>query len=269
MDFRARYGPWALVTGASSGLGEEYARQLARRGLNLLLLARRAERLDRLAEELRREFRIDAKTLPCDLADPVALRSAIAAASAHEVGLLVNNAGFGWSGSMLEQDEASISRMVRVNCEAPVLLARAMLPAMARRGRGGMLVVASVAGHLSTPWMSLYGGTKAFDLHWGEGVAVEMRSQGVDVLVSSPGHTRTEFHGAAGVDQSATGGSSSPVDVVRTALDALGKREHRSHGALNRILITLPRLVTRRLLATAAGSLLGRRLRRSQTQRSP
>lgn len=268
MDLRQRYGPWAMVTGASSGLGECFARALAAQGLHLLLVARRAERLERLAADLRRECRVEAVAVPADLTEETGLQAAVTSAHGREIGLLVNNAGFGWSGAFLEMDEARIRRMVRLNCEAPPLLARALLPEMVRRQRGGMIVVASVAGHMPTPWISLYGATKGFDLLWAEGLAVELRGSGVDVLALSPGHTRTEFHEAAGVSGAAAGGSAKPEEVVRSALAVLGRKEQHVPGALNRVLTWLPRLGTRRTVASGAGALLARRLRSRREERS-
>lgn len=264
MELRARYGPWALVTGASSGLGECYARELARQGLDLLLTARRLERLERLAADLRREQRIEAAAVAADLTTEDGLAAVAAAAAEREVGLLINNAGFGWSGPFLEMDEDRLRRMLRLNAEAPLRLARAVLPRMLRARRGGMIVVGSVAGHMPTPWIACYGATKACVQSWGEALAVELRGSGVDVLVHAPGHTRTEFHGSAGIHGAAAGGSARPEDVVRDALAALGRKETRVPGALNRVLAAAPRLATRRLVASGSGWLLGRRLRRSR-----
>jgi short-subunit dehydrogenase len=267
MDLRSRYGRWALVTGASSGLGEAFARALARQGLGVILVARRAERLERIAADLRREERVQAVAVPADLTTEEGLAAVAAAAAAQPLGVLVNNAGFGWSGAFVEQEEERIRRMIRLNCEAPARIARAVLPGMVRERRGAMILIASVAGHMSTPWIGLYGATKAFDLHLGEALAVELRGSGVDVLTVSPGHTRTEFHGAAGVSGAATGGSMLPEVVVRDALAALGRREHRVPGALNRALSWLPRFLPRRAMASAAGALLARRLERTRRER--
>lgn len=266
MDLRGRYGSWALVTGASAGLGECFARELGRQGLNLVLVARRAERLERLAADLRRECRIEAVALAADLVEEAGLAAVAAAAAERPIGIFVNNAGFGWSGAFVDQDEDQIRRMIRLNCEAPARLARALLPAMVRDRRGAMIVIASVAGHMATPWIGLYGATKAFDLHFGEALAVELRGSGVDVLTVSPGHTRTEFHGVAGVTSEVLGGSAQPEDVVRDALAALGEREHRVPGLLNRVMCWLPRFTTRRFSAGTAGALLARRLKQTQEE---
>lgn len=267
MDLRSRYGQWALITGASAGLGACFARELARAGFDLILVARRTERLERLAADLRREFRVEAVVVTADLSEESGLEAVLRAARAQPLGLLVNNAGFGWSGAFIEQDDAQIRRMVRLNCEAPARIARAVLPGMVRAGRGAMLLIASVAGHMPTPWISLYGASKAFDLHLGEGLAVELRGSGVDLLTVSPGHTRTEFHQAAGVSGAATGGSAEPEDVVRDALAVLGRKRGRVHGGLNRVLCWLPRIAPRSAMASAAGWLLARRLHRSREAR--
>lgn len=263
MDLRGRYGPWALITGASAGLGECFARELAARGMDLLLVARRGERLERLAADLRRERRVQAVPVVADLGGEAGLAATIAAGRGCELGLLVNNAGFGWSGPFLEQGDARIRAMLRLNCEAPARLARALLPDMVQRRRGAMIVVASVAGFMPTPWISLYGATKGFDLLWGEALAVELRGSGVDVLALAPGHTRTEFHQVAGLTDAVVGGSAAPEAVVRDALAALGCRATRVPGVLNRLMAWSPRTVTRRFAARCSGALLGRRLRQT------
>ncbi|MFQ5748437.1 MAG: SDR family NAD(P)-dependent oxidoreductase, partial [Planctomycetota bacterium] len=205
-DFPARYGPWALVTGASSGLGRAFAAALGGRGLNLLLVARRGDRLGELAAGLAAASRgghpeggprgapgFEALPVPLDLTAPDALPRLREAAGEREIGLLVSNAGFGYCGGFAEQDPERVREMVRLNCEVPALLARAFLPPMRARGRGGMILVASTAAYQATPWMALYGATKGFDLLLGEALGAEFAPRGVDVLTVSPGHTDTEF----------------------------------------------------------------------------
>jgi short-subunit dehydrogenase len=256
MEFIRRYGPWALVTGASSGLGEQFAHALAQRGLNLVLVARRLDRLERLAADLRRERRIQTRVIALDLAQPDAAQQLEAALAGTELGLLVNNAGFGWQGSFLAQDPAEITRMVRVNCEAPALIARLLLPRLAARGSGGMVVVASTSAYQGVPGMSVYGASKGFDLLLGEALAVELSSSGIDVITVAPGHTATEFHAIAGVTKGTTGPSARPEEVVKETLERLGRKHSFVHGRLNRLLVFLQRFGTRRLAASVAGRLI-------------
>jgi short-subunit dehydrogenase len=260
-SFRERYGPWAVVTGASAGLGACFARDLGARGLDLVLVARRADRLEQLAGEIRDAHRVEVRVVPVDLTAegaPDRLRDATAGL---EVGLLVNNAGFGACSPFLDGEPARDARMVRLNCEAVVAVAHAFLPTMAARGRGGMVVVASTASFQATPWMSLYGATKAFDLHLAEGLAVELAPRGVDVLALCPGHTATEFHEVAGVSGPVAGGAADPAVVVRGALDRLGRRRHWVPGWLNALMAWGTRFAPRRFVAGAAGRMLGSRLR--------
>lgn len=260
MDFRARFGPWALVTGASSGLGAAFAQALARRGLNLALTARRADRLEALAAELRRTAQVATRTVPLDLTQAGAAEKLSNAVADLELGLLVNNAGFGWQGSFLEQEPDQIARMVRLNCEAPALLARAFLPRLAASRRGGMILVASLAGFQPTPWIAAYGATKGFDLLLGEALAVELRSHGVTVLTLAPGPVDTEFHGVAGVRDSAIGARMDVDEVVRGALERLGRADLYVPGAKMRVLAFGQRFLPRRAVAFFSGRMIRRRM---------
>src|SRR6476659_369995 len=168
----------ALITGASSGIGEQFARQLAARGHDLVLVARRADRLERLAAELPTK----AHAVPCDLAtDAASLRDRVAELGI-EVELLVNNAGFGTSGPFLDNDPNRDAEEVRVNCEAIVTLTHAFLPGMVQRGRGGIINVASSAGMQPIPYEAVYAATKAFVISFTDALHTELRSSGVRVL---------------------------------------------------------------------------------------
>lgn len=256
MSWRARYGPWALVTGASAGLGREFATQLAERGLNLLLVARRADRLEELADTLARRHGVKAEAHPADLLDEAGLDNTLALAASHEVGLLVNNAGFGWVGRFVESDPEHLRRMTRLNCEVPTLLARAFLAPMATRRRGGMIIVASLAGFQPTPWMSLYGATKAFDLMLGEGLAVELGERGVDVLSLCPGSTRSEFHDIAGVTGESDDHRADPVEVIHGTLDRLGSQAVYVPGTKNWTTAFVQRFLPRAVVRTLSDHML-------------
>lgn len=261
MDFAQTYGPWALVTGASSGLGECYARALAQRGLHLIVTARREERLRTLAEELRTEHGVHVDTVAADLLKPDALGPIEQAIEDRELGLIVCNAGFGASGRFHELDRERQIDMVRLNCEAPVRLLHALCPALIQRGRGGVIMLASTASFQCTPWMSVYGASKAFDLHLAEGLTVELGAHGIDVLSVCPGHTATEFHQVAGVEKAAVGGApADPVEVVEQSLRKLGRQMTWTHGRRNRWMGFSTRLVPRSISAWAAGKILRKRL---------
>src|SRR4051812_10768587 len=209
----------ALITGASSGIGEQFARQLAARGQDLVLVARRADRLERLAAELP----TDAHAVPCDLAtDAGSLRERVADLGV-EVDLLVNNAGFGTSGPFLDQDAAREAEQVRVNCEAIVILTHAFLPGMVERGRGGIINVASSAGMQPIPYESVYAATKAFAISFTDALHTELRGSGVRVLAVNPGPVPTEWQEAAGYGPDRVGvvpGQIAADQVVRESLAA-------------------------------------------------
>src|SRR6476659_4232719 len=193
----------ALITGASSGIGEQFARQLAARGHELVLVARRADRLEQLATELP----TDAHAVPCDLAtDAASLRERVAELGV-EVDLLVNNAGFGTSGPFLDNDPRRDAEQVRVNCEAIVTLTHAFLPGMVQRGRGGIINVAS----------------RAFAISFTDALHMELRGSGVRVLAVNPGPVPTEWQEVAGYGPDRVGvvpGRIPADQVVRESLAA-------------------------------------------------
>jgi len=188
----------ALITGASAGIGEEFARQLAGRGYDLILVARRRDRLEQLAEQVP----TTAHVIECDLAtDATALPGEIEKLGV-DVDLLVNNAGFGLRGRFLEQDPKREAEMVRVNCEAVVTLTHAFLPGMVEHGRGGVITVASTAGMQPLPYETTYGASKAFAISFMEALSMELRGTGVRALVVNPGPVKTEWQSVAGYDES-------------------------------------------------------------------
>jgi uncharacterized protein len=211
----------ALVTGASAGIGEQFARQLSGRGYRLVLVARRTDRLERLAAELE----TDAEVIGCDLGSEAAGLPSRVEALGAEVDLLVNNAGFGLRGRFLGSDPGQDAEMVRVNCEAVVILTRALLPAMVERRRGGVITVASTAGMQPLPYEAVYAATKAFALNFTEALHAELRGSGVRVLAVNPGPVPTEWREVAGYDESTNvmPGEISAEQVVREALAAYDK----------------------------------------------
>jgi short-subunit dehydrogenase len=190
----------ALVTGASSGIGAEIARELARRGHGLTLVARRKEKLDALAAELGDQHGIRAETLGCDLSKP-ASRDRLPGrveALGLDVEILVNNAGFATGGAFYESDPSRELEQVLVLVEAVVSLTAAFLPAMVKRGRGGILNVASTAGMQPLPYSAGYSAAKAYVLTFSEAIHQEVRGLGVSVTALAPGPVDTEFWEQAG-----------------------------------------------------------------------
>ena len=161
-DFRASYGPWALVTGASSGIGEQFARQLARRGLNVLLVARRRERLAALAGELTRRRGPQAEVIAVDLGEATAVDQVLAAVADRDIGLVVSNAGFGLKGAFGSASRATLESMFNVNARTPLLLLHELLPRLRARTKAGIILTGSQEGEAPFPWSAAYAATKAF-----------------------------------------------------------------------------------------------------------
>jgi short-subunit dehydrogenase len=216
----------ALVTGASSGIGATYAHALRARGERLILVARRADRLARMAEELGGEDW--AVAFPLDLTEAgaaVDLRERVAGGG-FSVDLLVNNAGLGHTAPFDEQPPAVVRAMLDVNVRAVVELTHAFLPAMKERGRGGIVNVASSAAFQPVPFLTVYAATKAFVLSFTEGLAEELRGSGVRVQALCPGLTKTEFLDVAGTHQS--------LRVTRTPMLTAEEVVEASLGGLDR-----------------------------------
>lgn len=159
--FKQRYGPVALVTGASSGIGWAFAEELAQRGFDLVLTARRRERLEELAEKLRAAHGVSAHVVQADLSDPAATAALTEATLEHDVGLLVSNAGFNIKGAFETKEASAMAKMLTVNCHAPMQLAHGFIPRLKARGRGGIIFTASVEGLIGCPYSTAYSASKA------------------------------------------------------------------------------------------------------------
>jgi uncharacterized protein len=217
-------GRWALVTGASAGIGVALARELASGGTNLVLTARRQDRLEHLARTLRHDHNIQTETFSGDLAQADAAESIrrFTDSKGLAIELLINNAGFGKYGEFAQVDVCRSLDMVQVNCAAVVHLTRLFLPDMIQRGRGDILILASTAAFQAVPYISTYAATKAFDLLFAEGLAEEVKAHGIRVCALCPGSTESEFHEVAGQQEFAAKHRQEPAEkVARTGLEAL------------------------------------------------
>jgi short-subunit dehydrogenase len=249
-----------LITGASSGLGEGFARALAARKHNLLLVARREERLRELAAELERAEGVSVSTVTLDLAAEGSREALMVEVASRglTVETLINNAGFGARGAFAEIDLAEQRRMIALNCTALMELCHRVLPGMISAKRGGILNVASTASFQPGPWMAVYYATKAFVLSFSEALHEEVRGHGVKVAALCPGPTRTEFADVAGMrDSELFKRFASPSDAV--VRDGLGALEHNQavkiSGALNAIMAESIRFTTRTLARRIAGGM--------------
>ncbi len=260
-DFARRYGPVALVTGASSGIGRSFATQLASRGLDLVLVARRLDRLQELAAELRTTHGVTVTVHQADLSDPTAPAQVVAAASTLDVGLLISNAGFGVKGPFEAGDADTLSSMLTVNCHAPTQLAHGFIPRLKQRGHGGILFTSSVEGLIGCPFSAGYSATKSYMNALGESLWAELTPTGIDVLTLCPGATDTEAPRLQGIDPTTLHDLMSPDDVARAALDNLQQgptyipSEH--YRAQFTQLLSMPRPAALTAMATALRTATG------------
>ncbi len=251
-----RYGEWALVTGASAGIGLEYVRALAARGISCVMCARREERLEELAAQLERAHGIETRVVAADLAEPGGAERLLAAVADLDIDILVSNAGAGYAGRFIRQDPNRLRQMVELNCTAHVVLCAALVPAMVSRRRGAVIVVGSVAGRQPLPFHAVYSATKGFDLLFGEGLWAEVRDQGVDVLVVQPGPVKTEFEMVAGEARKNRSAEESAANVVAVSLEALGQSPSVVTTWFNWIRANVNRLFPRSTIAFVAGDLM-------------
>jgi uncharacterized protein len=266
-DFVARYGTHALVAGAAVGLGAEYARQLAARGLDLVLVDRDPETLEATARGIRADTKRDVRTLVLDLADPDVATRVTAATDDLGIGLLVYNAAIGTVSEFLDISPANIQAMLDVNCRAPLLLVHALAPKMVARKRGGIVVMSSMSGNFGSAQLTVYAATKAFDLVFADALWAELKPHGIDVLAVQPGSTRTPGWQSSQPPELQGPGPHvmEPEQVVSEALAALGVEPVVIPGDMNRqgaqMLASMPRRQAIELVSSITAGLLptGRR----------
>ncbi|MEO8605039.1 MAG: SDR family NAD(P)-dependent oxidoreductase [bacterium] len=250
----ARYGGWALITGASSGIGAEFARAIARDGMHCVLTARRGDRLRALAGELA-ACGVETRVVEADLATPDGAERLAAAVADLDVAVLVANAGFGAIGPFDSTDAARLAEMVTLNCSAPIVLVTRLLPRLRRRGRGAIVITSSTSAHQPLPFHAVYGATKAFELSFGEALWGELQGSGIDVLVLAPGPVDTEFAVAA---NAVLPEADSSAHVVGVALNALGKQASVIPGWFNWLRANIIRFTPRPLATLMAGKVMAK-----------
>jgi len=237
IDFASRYGSWGIVAGASEGLGAAYPEELASRGLNLVLVARRGELLQSLAWGLSKKYNIEIKTIVLDLSAVDAAEQILRDTKDLEIGLLVYNAAFSAIGPFLERPLEDHLKEIHTNAFTPLKLIYLFAGQMIARRRGGIVLMSSLSAFQGSAYISTYSATKAFNIVLAEGLWEEWREQGVDVLVCVSGAVKTPNYVASEPEQ--TGGlgdmTMNPDQVVYEALNALGKKPYVIPGRVNRI----------------------------------
>jgi uncharacterized protein len=252
-------GKWSLVTGASAGIGLELAKILAQHGANLVLTARRTDRLQQLASELASKHGVKTEVLSVDLTRLEGPGEIFAATSQKgiEIDLLVNNAGFGAFGNAWEIPAEKMTEMIQVNCSAVVHLTRLYMPPMIARRRGDILIVASVAGFQPVPYNSVYAATKAFDFLFSMGVAEEARGTGVNVCALCPGSTETEFQKVAEQPDRMLRSAETAEKVARVGLEALAAgKPYVISGFKNKLMTEAQRIAPRGVVVRAAAKMM-------------
>lgn len=261
---RERYGPWAVVTGASDGIGRAFAADLAAAGIHVVLTARRQAVLDELAEELRARHMVQTRVVAADLATEAGIEALLTGTSDLEAGLLVASAGFGTSGPFLDAPLRSELEMIDVNCRAVAALSHAFGGRFARQKRGGIVLMSSLVALQGVPRAANYAATKAFVQTLAEGLRHELKAAGVDVIASAPGPVHSGFAARAAMTM---GVALPPSVVARQTLKALGRRGTVRPGWLSKLLEYSLACLPRRGRVRMMGVVMGGMTRRPEKRR--
>lgn len=258
--FLKRYGAWALVTGASDGIGRAFALELARRGLHVVLVARRTDALEALATQLTRDHAVQARVVAADLGQAAGVEAVLAQTAELDVGLMVAAAGFGTSGTFLDADPSQELNMVDVNCRAVTALTHALGKRLVARGRGGVVLFGSLVGFQGVPNAAHYAATKAYVQTLAEGLAREWKPHGVDLISCAPGPVHSGFARRADMRM---GNAVTPEVVARETLSALGRWTTVRPGLLSKVLewslMFLPRWGRVRMMEIVMGGMTAHR----------
>lgn len=254
-NFRAKYGPWAIVTGASSGIGAEFCRQLAAMGMNLVMVARRQDRMQQLADTLMRECNIETRIVSADLTKEDFLASVIEMTKDLEIGLLVSSAGFANTGQFLNNSLADELDLLHVNCGGTLSMTHHFGNRMISKRNGGIILLSSVTAFSAVPQWSTYAATKAFILSFAEAISSELKEKNIDVLALCPGPTTSEFLQRANLKNACA----MDVDiVVEKALSALGRKTYLVTGFVNKYNAFVSRFMPRAFNCWFSGMMLKR-----------
>ncbi|MEM7023414.1 MAG: SDR family NAD(P)-dependent oxidoreductase [Pseudomonadota bacterium] len=219
--WRAKYGPWAVVTGASDGIGRAFATCLAARGIHLVLVARRRLELNHIAAEMAAQHKVETRVIDADLGQHAAYAGVFKATDDLDIGLLVACAGFGTTGRLIDRELDAELDMIEVNCSAVLAMSKHFGLRFARQGRGGLILMSSLLAFQGVPLAANYAATKAYVQTLAEGLRLELAPTGVDVLACAPGPIHSGFAARAGM---VMGMAQKPSDIAGPALDALGRQ---------------------------------------------
>ena len=245
-NFKQKYGPWALVTGASSGIGKSISEQLAQRGLDLVVVARNQSNLETLKNDLETKYGIQVETIAEDLSKPEASSVIAEKTAGIDIGLLIANAGIENNGPFIDNDTNDESRLLALNVISPMQLSQVFARRFSERGQGGILLTSSLFGYQGVPYVANYSASKAYILSLGEALNVELKPLGIDVTVLSPGLTKTPMIDNMPIDFNKIPITShTPNQVARIGLDALGKKATVVPGLMNKIYAWENRLIPR------------------------
>ncbi len=250
-DWKSKYGDWALITGASSGIGEEFSKRLGGMGLNLILIARRKEKLEKLSEEIRSKNGIEILVIQQDLSEDSAVQNVIDLIGEREVGILINNAGFGSTGNFADHELKDYRDMIYLSCIIPTELTHHYLKGMKERSKGAVIFLGSTVAFLPVPFMSVYSAVKAFNHYLGSALWYELKKFNIDILSLNPGGTDTEFQRVANIKGGPLVRTSE--DVVKTAIKSLGKKPAVVDGFINKFYISLAKLVPTKFITAIGG----------------
>lgn len=259
---KSRYGNWALVTGATSGIGAALVRQLAAAGMNVVTVARTKAALEAQAKTLMEELNVEVRPVACDLSSSEGTQTIIDAVSDLEIGVLVPCAALESRGYFVDESLAHHQALIQMDVIGPMALAHHFGAKMATQGRGAILFVSSLSGWTPQPYMAHYGAAKAYVLSLAEALHQEMKDKGVDVSVLSPGPTQTPMMVATGIDFASMGMAiMQPAPVAAAGLSALGRRVHAIPGLRNRVMtFVMTRVMPRRVVGWLFKRMMGRAL---------
>jgi len=264
-SLKERYGNWALVTGASSGIGQALSQQLAQKGFSIVLVARREDVLNELAQALNERFKTETRVIALDLLENGAVQALYDEVSALDIGLVIPAAGIDEMGRFLEKEYSSIEKMLKLNIQIPTEIAHVFGQKLATRKCAGIILVSSLFAYQGIPNFAGYAASKAYILALGETLNVELAPQNVDVLVLSPGLTDTPFSRSMDINFSKLPMfAQHPDTVAKTALGAIGHKATVVSGLLNKIYAWENRLIPRSWPVKLFGALINRAIKAYQ-----